>query len=245
MRRLVATLVLVSVGELVVSATQAPGAPPAQAPVADQQQQILDELRAIRQLLEKLTGSPTAAPTVQVRNSMDFVLGNPDAPLTMVEFTDLECPFCREYATTGFESIRREWIDTGRLRYLARDVPLEIHPHSLMAARAARCAGQHYWDMRTALMKNGNLISAEYIARTAKNLTLDLTTFNACVASSAHDAEIQADVSEAVKLGLRGTPTFVVGRTSPHAIDGIMLVGAQPYTVFDAKLKMLLNSGSR
>jgi protein-disulfide isomerase len=246
MKRLVATLVLASMGGLAVRASQAQGAPAAQPSAADQHQQILDELRAIRQLLEKLTGSPAAAPAVQVRNSQAFVLGSPDAPLTMVEFTDLECPFCREYATTGFESIKKEWIDTGRLRYLARDVPLDIHVHSLMAARAARCAGeQRYWDMRTALMKNANQLSAEYIAKTAGSLKLDLTAFNACVASTVHDGDIQADVSEAVKLGLRGTPTFVLGRTSPDAIDGVMVVGAQPYAVFDSKLKALLNSGSR
>ena len=98
-----------------------------------------------------------------------------DAPLTMIEFTDLECPFCRQYAATGFEEIRKAWIDTGRLRYLARDLPIDSHVHSLMAARAARCAGdqKRFWEMRTTLMKNANLLSPEFIGKTAEGLKLD------------------------------------------------------------------------
>ncbi|HEY7059759.1 MAG TPA: thioredoxin domain-containing protein, partial [Vicinamibacterales bacterium] len=164
MKTLIAIAAVISFGALAPVGAQAPA--PAGAPtlesLAKQNQDILNELRTIRQLLEKLTGAqPSPSPlTVQVRNSTDFVLGNADAPLTMIEFTDLECPFCREYATTGFDAIKKDWIDTGRLRYLARDVPIDTHVHSLMAARAARCAGdqQRFWEMRTALMKNANLL---------------------------------------------------------------------------------------
>jgi predicted DsbA family dithiol-disulfide isomerase len=99
--------------------------------------------------------------------------------------------------------------------------------------------------MRTTLMKNGDLLSPEFIAKTAEGLKLDMKAFNACAASTTHDAEIQADVAEAVKLNLRGTPTFVIGRTTPDEIEGIMLVGAQPYAAFDATLKALLPAGSR
>jgi protein-disulfide isomerase len=251
MKTLIAIAAVISFGALAPVGAQAPA--PAGAPtlesLAKQNQDILNELRTIRQLLEKLTGAqPSPSPlTVQVRNSTDFVLGNADAPLTMIEFTDLECPFCREYATTGFDAIKKDWIDTGRLRYLARDVPIDTHVHSLMAARAARCAGdqQRFWEMRTALMKNANLLSADYILKTANALKLDAKTFTACASSTTHDAGIQADLAEAIKLGLRGTPTFVIGRTAPDTIDGEMLVGVQPYAVFDAKLKALLAPASR
>jgi protein-disulfide isomerase len=165
----------------------------------------------------------------------------------MIEFTDLECPYCRQYATTGFEEIRKAWIGTGRLRYFARDVPIETHVHSLMAARAARCAGDQnrFWELRTALMKNANLLSPDFIAKTAAGLKLDMNAFSSCTAGSTHDADIQSDLAEAVKLNLRGTPTFVLGRTAPDEIEGIMLVGAQPFAVFDAVLKALLPPGSR
>lgn len=248
MKRLVATAAFVSVNTFTVFGAQ--GQAPALTPqesTAEQHQEILNELRAIRQLLEKLTVSPGSRPTalVKARNSTDFVLGSADAPLTMIEFTDLECPFCREYATTGFDAIKKAWIDTGRLRYVARDVPIESHVHSLMAARAARCAGdqQRFWEMRTSLMKNANQLSSDYIAKTAAGLKLDTKVFTACAASTAHDAGIQADLDEAIRLGLRGTPSFVIGRTGPDSIEGEMLVGVQPFAVVDAKLKALLAAG--
>jgi protein-disulfide isomerase len=256
MKRLVAAAIVIALagGPSLVRA-QAQPPEPSHATLASQNEAILTELKAIRQLLEKLTaaqssaqqGSSSSPQVVRVRNSNQLVLGSADAPLTMIEFTDLECPFCRQYAATGFEEIRKAWIDTGRLRYLARDLPLDSHVHSLMSARAARCAGdqQRFWEMRTTLMRNGNLLSPEFIAKTAEGLKLDMKAFNACAASTTHDAEIQADVTEAVKLNLRGTPTFVIGRTTPDEIEGIMLVGAQPFAAFDATLKALLPAGSR
>ncbi len=257
MKRFVAAAIaVVSVCAPAVVLAQTHDAEPSHATLAAQNEAILSELRAIRQLLEKLTAVQTSASSsstssslqvVRVRNSDQLVLGSADAPLTMIEFTDLECPFCRQYASTGFEEIKKTWIDTGRLRYLARDVPLDTHAHSLMAARAARCAGdQHrFWEMRTTLMKNANLLSPDFITKSADSLKLDTKAFAACAASTTHDGEIQADVSEAVKLNLRGTPTFVIGRTAPDEIEGVMLVGAQPYAAFDATLKALLQSGSR
>jgi protein-disulfide isomerase len=104
---------------------QAGPVPGAQDAVLQQQnQQILNELRAIRQLLEPLVGPKTPAPqTAKLPNPEGFTLGPPDAPLTMVEYTDLQCPYCREYALTAFEHIKKNWIDTGKLRYVARDIP--------------------------------------------------------------------------------------------------------------------------
>jgi protein-disulfide isomerase len=116
-----------------------------------QNDQILQELKAIRQLLEKLAGplgqpgpvpAQAAAPVddhVTLATVTGLVLGKPDAPLTMVEFTDLQCPFCRQFHVTAFEQIKTDYIDTGKLRYISRDFPLDsIHPFAQGAARAAR-----------------------------------------------------------------------------------------------------------
>src|SRR5262245_15693319 len=114
-----------------------------------QNDQILQELRAIRQLLEKLAGPlgatapanagvPGANAPVKLSELGGFVLGKADAPLTMVEFTDLQCPFCRQFHITTFEQLKKDYIDTGKLRYFALDFPLEsLHPLAMQAARAA------------------------------------------------------------------------------------------------------------
>ena len=209
-------------------------------------EEMLKELRAIRMLLEKIsTPQPSGPPQPQtgiVTNLKGYVLGRPDAPLTMVEFTDLQCPFCRQFALTSFDEIKRNWIDTGKLRYISRDYPLDFHAQAMPAARAARCAGEQgkFWEMRIGLMRNANLLSAEYITKTAGDLKLESKAFTACIASTKYDAEIQAETAEGAKLGVGGTPTFIMGRTTPTAVEGPMVVGALPYAQFDAKLKELL-----
>lgn len=227
---------------------QAPQSP-APAPAMSQQQineEMLKELRQIRQLLERLTQPQQAAPpqptSAKLTNMTGFVMGRPDAPLTMVEFTDLQCPFCRQYVTVTFDEIKKNWIDTGKLRYISRDFPLDFHPQAMPAARAARCAGEQgkFWEMRMSLMRNANLLSPDYIVKTAGDLKLDSKAFTACNASTKFDAEIQADMLEGSKIGVGGTPTFVIGRTAPSSLEGPMIVGAMPYVQFDAKLKELL-----
>jgi protein-disulfide isomerase len=229
---------------------QAPQPVTPQAPSIQQQnEQILQELRAIRQLLERLTtpSAPPAPTRVQVTNLKGYALGREDAPLTMVEFTDLQCPFCRQFVMTSFEDIRKNWIDTGKLRYISRDFPLDIHAQAMPAARAARCAGEQgkFWEMRMALMRNAHLLSADYIAKTASDLKLDARRFAACSSSSKYESEINAELQEGMTLGVNGTPTFVIGRTAPNAIEGPFVVGALPYAQFDAKLKALLASGTK
>jgi protein-disulfide isomerase len=225
---------------------QTPPAPP-QAPMTQQQinEEMLKELRQIRMLLERLT-QPQAAPpqpaTAKLTDVKGYALGRPDAPLTMVEFTDLQCPFCRQYATVTFAEIKKNWIDTGKLRYVSQDFPLDFHPLAMAAARAARCAGEQgkFWDMRFTLVTNATVLSPDYIAKTAADLKLDTKAFATCTASTKFDAAIQADVLEGARIGVGGTPTFVLGKTAGTTLEGPVIVGAVPYVQFDAKLKELL-----
>lgn len=219
-----------------------------------QSDDMLKELRAIRMLLEKITTPQPQAPpgppqplVGRVTNLKGHVMGRPDAPLTMVEFTDLQCPFCRQFAITSFDEIKKNWIDTGKLRYFSRDFPLDFHAQAMPAARASRCAGEQgkFWEMRMALMRNANLLTADYITKTAGDLKLEARAFASCTGSTKFDAEIQAEMAEGATLGVGGTPTFIMGRTTATAVEGPMMVGALPYAQFDAKLKALLGPDSK
>ncbi len=225
------------------------------APLAAQSQKqqneaILNELRAIRQLLEKLAAPvapPAPVPTsdkVTLTNLTGYIIGKPDAPLTMVEFTDLQCPFCRVYHVTTFEQLKRDYIDTGKLRYISRDFPLEaIHPLANTAARAARCAGDQgkFWEMRHIILANNQTIGKDVFAAFAQDLKLNADEFQRCASDAArHQDELKKDQAEGVAAGINGTPSFIIGRTSGARLDGIRIVGAQPYAAFDAKLKELL-----
>ena len=228
----------------------------AQQSLQQQNEQILNELKAIRQLLERLAGPigggvppmPTAPPApvndnVSLPSVTGIMIGKPDAPLTMIEYTDLQCPFCRQYHIGAYEQIKKEWIDTGKLRYLVRDLPIEsIHPQAMPAARATRCAGEQgkLWEMRHSILLNNQRLTNESFATFAQDLKLNMGAFTKCYADTAKfQAEITRDMTEAASVGISATPSFVIGRTSAGQMEGVRFIGAQPYAAFDAKLKEL------
>ena len=245
--RLTAAVAVAAVASATTFA-QAPGPQPTPTQTLQQQnEEILRELRAIRMLLERLTTPQQQAQappaTARITNLAGYALGKADAPLTMVEFTDLQCPYCRHFVLTSFDEIKKNWIDTGKLRFVTRDFPItDLHAQAMPAARAARCAGEQgkFWEMRIALLRNANLLSPAYISATAADLKLDAKAFAVCAASTKFDAEIQSDMQEGARLNLAGTPTFVIGRTTNGSIEGPLVVGALPYAQFDAKLRQLI-----
>lgn len=239
--------------------TTAAGRPPSgdRHATAEQHHEIVQELKAIRQLLEQLAArSLPPAPAVNAAPApdepvqfaslpTDYVLGNPEAPVTIVEFTDLQCPFCREFSIGAFPELKRTYIDTGKVRYISRDLPLtNLHPLAVAAARASRCAGaqQKFWEMRHAILVNNAQLTPAAFATFATDLRLDAAAFAACTSQpSAFDAAVQADAAAATAASITGTPTFVIGRSKGTGVDGRRLEGALPFAVFDARIKALLD----
>ena len=218
----------------------------AQGITQQQADDMLKELRAIRQALERVS-PPPGAPVPDKKAVLDDVrgpvMGRPDAPLTLVEFTDLQCPYCNRFTTTSFEQIKTAYIDTGMVRFVSRDFPLDFHPQAMPAARAARCAGEQgrFWEMRLTLLRNAARLAPAFISATAEGLKLDMKAFAECAAGTRFDGEIKRDMDVALKLGIEGTPSFVLGRTTPQGVDGVLVIGAQPFQAFDAKIKELLS----
>ena len=177
-----------------------------------------------------------------------YALGRPDAPLTMVEFTDLQCPFCRQYMLTTFDEIKKNWIDTGKLRYISRDFPLEFHPQAMPAARAARCAGEQgkFWEMRLGLMRNANLLTAEYITRTASRTEARREGVRGM--HRVHEVRRRdpgRDPRRARARRRRHADVRHGASTTATSVEGPMVVGALPYAQFDAKLKSAARSPDR
>jgi protein-disulfide isomerase len=236
-------------------ATCAAQAPSAAAPAVDQQ--ILTELQQIRSLLQQLItlqlqpGSaprPAAPPSeipVTLTSVTGAAIGSKDAPVTIVEFTDLLCPFCRQFHNATFEQLKRDYIDTGKVRFVTRDFPIDqLHPMATAAARANRCAGeqQRFWEMRHALLGVTTPLTAGTFSQLAGGLGLDVARFEACAGdASRFKEELQKDRQDGIRIGVSATPSFVIGRTLPGGgVDGILAVGARPYAAFDARLKQLL-----
>jgi protein-disulfide isomerase len=190
-----------------------------------------------------LAGTPDPVQVVTGARIEDEGDGSP----TIVEFTDLQCPFCSRFSTTTFEEIRKTYIDTGQVRFVTRDLPLPFHQHAMRAAKASRCAGEQskFWEMRTALVRNAATLSPELMTATAQTLKLDMAAFEACVESARFDALIQKDMADARSIQVTGTPSFVIGRTTDGGLAGVRLVGAQPLAAFDARIKALLSAQTR
>lgn len=214
---------------------------------------ILSELRQIRQLLDKQQkpATPPAAPAppekVRLKLGKEFALGRSDAPLVMVEYTDYQCPFCNRFYTTTFVELKKQYIDTGKMRFISRDLPLEFHQHSMKAAEATRCAGEQdkFWQMKDSLMINYARVTPELIASLAKELKLETTRFQACMDSGKYVPAIKEGMTAASAIGINGTPSFLLGKVTGEYLDGYVIVGAQSYAAFDAKAKELLAGAER
>jgi protein-disulfide isomerase len=249
-RLLWCSALLIWAGAIRSAAQTAPKAEQSEGITRQQADEILNELKQIHQLLEKMQfafGARSAPPpvpaTVKV-STEGYSLGSPDAPLTLVEFSDYQCPYCAQFHSQTFQELREKYIDTGKLRFVVRDLPLDIHIHALPAAQAARCGGEQgkFWEMRDILTSHANLLDPDAILAYGKQLGLDMQRFHACVDAHQFLPEISKDVAEAKSLGIGGTPSFVLGRTRKDNIEGILLVGTMPYASLDAKLRELLST---
>ena len=216
----------------------------------DQADAILNELKAIHQLLQaqpnnRAAAAPanTAAPVsekVQLKMASGWHwMGRDDAPVTVVEFTDYQCPFCRKYHTDTFAQLKKNYIDTGKVRFVSRDLPLDFHPNAQRAAEAAWCAGEQnkYWELRDTMIVNSSDLSQEAILRYAQTNALDIPSFKACVDAEKYKTQIQKGIADAGTVGISATPSFVVGKTSSDALDGDRVVGAVPESVFETEIQ--------
>jgi protein-disulfide isomerase len=189
------------------------------------------------------TPQEPAASNTSAGGTADFnVIGREDAPVTIIEFTDLQCPYCARHATQTFPRLQREYIDTGKLRYTSRDLPLPFHSFAMPAAVASRCAGEQgrFWEFREALFASQTLLGTEPYGRIAGELGLDVARLEACRADGRQEANVKADIALASSVGIRSTPAFVIGRVVNGEFQGEQFSGAQPFEYFKARLDALL-----
>jgi protein-disulfide isomerase len=231
-----------------------------QSPLTKEQgEEILNELRLIRQALEDRGERPAAAPTaatgpapaaksekVVVAVSPGWhAIGRTDAPVTLIEFADYQCPFCRKFHSTTFPELKRDYIDTGKVRFISRDLPLQFHPNAAPAALAVRCAGAQgkYWEMREALIGGEARLEQAALESDAENLHLQMDAYRVCMKNDEYSAAIQQDAADARSLGISGTPSFIIGTTTTDgkSINGVRLEGAMPYSNFATEIDAALS----
>jgi protein-disulfide isomerase len=154
-------------------------------------------------------------------------LGPSDAKVTVIEFSDFQCPFCKRWRDDTLDALRKQYGDQIRIVY--RDFPLtSLHPEAQKAAEAAGCANEQgkFWEFHDLLFANQATLGVDAYKQHAVTLGLNAEQFNACLDGDKYASEVAADVKDGNSYGVSGTPTFF--------INGVRLVGAQPLAAFQS-----------
>lgn len=174
--------------------------------------------------------------------------GDKDAPITIVEFSDYQCIFCSQYSAETYPLIDKEFIQTGLVRYVFKNVPNENrHPGAFKAHEAAVCAGDQnkYWQMHDLLFANPTAQGMDDLMRYANKIGLDTDAFSDCLSSGKHAGLISADITEARRGGVNAAPVFAVGLTGEDPLSFKVMqviVGAKPYHQFEMLLETMMAS---
>jgi len=208
----------------------------------------------LAEILSEIKTAPAPQPTQQspqpsapqlftVSFDDEPVKGSPDAPVTVVEFSDFQCPFCSRFFEQTLPLIEENYIDTGKIKFVYKDLPLDnLHPNARAAHIAAECADEEgkFWEYHDVLFEKQaewrSLVSSDLditLSQFAVDLGMQAASFESCMESQDIADEVNQDTLEAARYGTTGTPTFFIGTEE----DGfIKLVGAQPYAAFQAAI---------
>lgn len=162
--------------------------------------------------------------------------GNKDAKLTLIEFSDYQCPFCGRHAGATVPQIDKDYIVTGKVRYVFRDFPLEsIHAQAAKAAEAAHCAGDQgkYWEMHDKLFANQKALAPKNLVEYARAIGLKAKPFKKCLDSGMYADKVKNSVTEGQKLGISGTPALLLGVSDGDRVKEVkLMVGALPFSLY-------------
>lgn len=210
---------------------------------AKQIDELLAEVKQLRNLLERhLSTQGTQAQQPPQTFKMDVssapYLGAKDAPLAIVEFLDYQCHFCQQFNQQAFQDLKKLYIDSGKVRFYVVNLPSDTHPNALLAAESGRCAVEQglFWAMHDRLQLDPSRLELENLVNHAREVGADAVTFRQCVESGKHRKAIQQEAYEFTSKGVRGTPTFVIGKNASGSVEGELVLGAVPFGIFEKKL---------
>jgi len=159
------------------------------------------------------------------------VLGEEKAKVTIVEFSDFQCPYCARYTTETFPQIEKDYIKTGKVRYIFHNYPLTFHQYAQKAAEAAECAGNQgkFWEMHDKMFEIQEKLTVADLKAYATSLGLNSSEFASCLDSGTLKDKVQADLDLGQSVGVEGTPAFF--------INGKLVAGAMPYENFQSMIE--------
>lgn len=189
--------------------------------------------------VEDLTTDPSS-PVLDIAG--EPTKGDEAARVVLIEFSDFECSYCGRYFAETYPRIDAGYIKTGKIKYVFRDLPLEdMHPNAFRAAEAAACAGEQnkFWEMHDRLFANQSALTATDLSGHARAAGVSARRFDACLAANRRADAVRADMDLAKRLGISGTPSFLIGLALPGS-TGVRVIGGlagnQPFDEFKASL---------
>ena len=209
--------------------------------------------KAVKELKDLARGEQPAPPpapeSILLGIDDDPVKGDRKARLVLVEFSDFQCPFCARFVRETLPEIERDYIKTGKLKYVFRDFPItSTHKDAFKAALAAGCALDQgkYWEMHDRLFENQAAFTVYNLTQSAEAIGLNKVVFQQCLNKNEYATEVQSDFADGTRAGVNQTPFFFLGLTEPNSTKVKVLAvirGAKPYAVFKAAIDSVLQQG--
>lgn len=219
----------------------------------DAMQKDLNEIKTLLKNTARTPAAPSAvtrfkAQTVNMSDSP--YKGKADAPVTLMEFSDYQCPYCARNYRDVMPSLIKEYVDTGKLKFVMREKPIaSLHRNAIEASMAALCAKDQgkYWEMHNVMFDNQRALNADNLKAYAADLGMNSQDFDQCLDSEKYADQIDDDIVLATSLGISGTPGFILGFTDASNPDNAemskFIKGAQPLAVFRQAIDELLETG--
>lgn len=218
------------------------------------QEAIQKELAEIKKLLKEgaraPAGQPGFKPTDVILGDVPFK-GDADATVTLIEWSDYQCPFCARHYRDVMPTLEKDYIETGQLKYVMRENPLGFHKMAMGASQAALCAKDQgkYWEMHNLMFENQKELQVDNLKAHAVSLGLDTAAFDSCLDGKKYEKKVNDDLAEGRALGVRGTPGFVLGVTDPDDPNKVFasqfINGAQSLDTFKRTVDQLLEEAKK
>ena len=209
---------------------------------------IQKELQEIKTLLKSRPAeAPSEPQNVVINVDKAPFKGDKNAKLTLIEFSDFQCPFCGRHVTQTVPQIETDYIKTGKVKYVFFDFPLDFHKNAFKAAEAADCAAEQgkFWQMHDKLFENQKALEESDLTNYAKSIGLNMSKFQKCLDSGKYANQIKKEIELGQKSGVTGTPSFFLGVTNPKDsnVKAVKVIkGAQPYNNFKEAIDATLSS---
>lgn len=180
-------------------------------------------------------GQPSTPTNLDPSIEGNFYLGDVNAPVTVVEFSDFRCSFCQRFYSQSFAQLKSEYVDTGLVRFVYKDFPVVGGQEAAIAARCVGAQGgnEMFFDYHDVVFDRQQMISSANLRSWAEDFNINMDQFDSCLQDPSSLAAVQADLAEGQRLGISGTPSFI--------INGELVVGAQPFSVIKQVIDSKLN----